>query len=365
MFPRAACKGKRVRAPSQQSPEHRQRRRNPTHISCRSRAGGDPRRARVGRPPRALRERQGPGNPRWGPPSGTCGNAGLLGGMSATEEPLSRSHAARHEATQPQHRGAEQGGARPRSPPPWHPPLPSAPGGSAGQGRRGEEPPARRGVAALRSERPRNAASLTERHQSLQFPLFTTIFRNPIPTPTSRTARKHELRLSAPRFPARLTGHRRTPPIGAALPGRCGRTSRLRQPSPRRRPSRLPPQGAALPPPAPLSAPRGAPGPARPAHTPRAHGAPRGHLPAGGGQGGGSAAPPLGGSGHLPASGSARPGMSAAALRGVAVGPHRDARAGGEPGLTARSPHSSARLGLRALPLRARSVSSYVFSAST
>lgn len=42
--------------------------------------------------------------------------------------------------------------------------------------------------------------------------------------------------------------------------------------------------------------------------------------------------------------------MSAAALRGVAVGPHRDARAGGEPGLTARSPHSSARLGLRALP---------------
>lgn len=80
LFPRAACKGKRVRAPSQQSPEHRQRRRNPTHISCRSRAGGDPRRARVGRPPRALRERQGPGNPRWGPPSGTCGNAGLLGG---------------------------------------------------------------------------------------------------------------------------------------------------------------------------------------------------------------------------------------------------------------------------------------------
>lgn len=79
----------------------------------------------MGRPPRALRERQGPGNPRWGPPSGTCGNAGLLGGMSATEEPLSRSHAARHEATQPQHRGAEQGGARPRSPPPWHPPLPS------------------------------------------------------------------------------------------------------------------------------------------------------------------------------------------------------------------------------------------------
>lgn len=57
--------------------------------------------------------------------------------------------------------------------------------------------------------------------------------------------------------------------------------------------------------------------------------------------------------------------MSAAALRGVAVGPHRDARAGGEPGLTARSPHSSARLGLRALPLRARSVSSYAFSAST
>lgn len=290
---------------------------------------------------------------------------GCWGEMSATDEPLSRSHAARHEATQPQQRGAEQGGARPRPPPPWHPPLPSAPGGSPGQGRRGEEPPARRGVAALRSERPRNAASLTERHQSLQFPLFTTIFRNPIPTPTSRTARKHELRLSAPRFPARLTGHRRTPPIGAALPGRCGRTSRLRQPSPRRRPSRLPPQGAALPPPAPLSAPRGAPGPARPAHTPRAHGAPRGHLPAGGGQGGGSAAPPLGGSGHLPASGSARPGMSAAALRGVAVGPRRDARAGGEPGLTARSPHSSARLGLRALPLRARSVSSYAFSAST
>lgn len=178
---------------------------------------------------------------------------GCWGEMSATDEPLSRSHAARHEATQPQHRGAEQGGARPRPPPPWHPPLPSAPGGSAGQGRRGEEPPARRGVAALRSERPRNAASLTERHQSLQFPLFTTIFRNPIPTPTSRTARKHELRLSAPRFPARLTGHRRTPPIGAALPGRCGRTSRLRQPSPRRRPSRLPPQGAALPPPRPRS----------------------------------------------------------------------------------------------------------------
>lgn len=90
---------------------------------------GDPRRARVGRPPRILRERQGPGNPRWGPPSGTCGNAGLLGGMSATEEPLSRSHAARHEATQPQQRGGEQGGrqggARPHSPPPWHPPLPS------------------------------------------------------------------------------------------------------------------------------------------------------------------------------------------------------------------------------------------------
>lgn len=34
----------------------------------------------MGRPPRALRERQGPGNPRWGPPSGTCGNAELLGG---------------------------------------------------------------------------------------------------------------------------------------------------------------------------------------------------------------------------------------------------------------------------------------------
>lgn len=91
----------------------------------------------MGRPPRALRERQGPGNPRWGPPSGTCGNAGLLGGMSATEEPLSRSHAARHEATQPQHRGAEQGGGRGRGTPRCPPHLAAALGrAGAGKSRR-------------------------------------------------------------------------------------------------------------------------------------------------------------------------------------------------------------------------------------
>lgn len=180
----------------------------------------------MGRPPRALRERQGPGNPRWGPPSGTCGNAGLLGGMSATEEPLSRSHAARHEATQPQHRGAEQGGARPRSPPPWHPPLPSAPGGSAGQGRRGEEPPARRGVAALRSERPRNAASLTERHQSLHSFRFLllyleTQFRLPPPEPRGSTSCG-----SAPR-----DSQRGLP--GTAAPRRSGQPSRAGAGEPR------------------------------------------------------------------------------------------------------------------------------------
>lgn len=96
----------------------------------------------MGRPPRALRERQGPGNPRWGPPSGTCGNAGLLGGDERYRRaafPIPRSAARGDAAPAPRSRAGRGAAAFPAAvaPPAALPHLAAALGrAGAGKSRR-------------------------------------------------------------------------------------------------------------------------------------------------------------------------------------------------------------------------------------
>lgn len=128
LFPRAACKGKHVRVPSQQSPEHRERRQNPIRVSCRPRAGGDARRTRVGRSPKAGKgkARGARGGGRRQVPAATSG----CRGVSSTEGPLSdhTQRGSRRRSPAPaapaarSRAGGRQGGARPHTPPPWHSP---------------------------------------------------------------------------------------------------------------------------------------------------------------------------------------------------------------------------------------------------
>lgn len=126
---------------------------------------------------RRKRERARPG----GPEEGAAVRYLRLPWGEPNRRAAFRSHAARHEATQPRARSpsSEEPSRRPAGRGaaafpaavafPVALPHLAARQSRAGQGRLEEEPPARRGIAARWSERPqaRNAASLTERYQSL------------------------------------------------------------------------------------------------------------------------------------------------------------------------------------------------------